>query len=146
MVWEDCLNDKCIIVYIVVEEKELINFLEICFYVLESLVNYMILLVFVVLEELLLMLNGKVDRKKLFVFDFNGMNNERVVRNLKEEILCDLFVEVFGVFWISIDDNFFEMGGYLFFVFCLMVRICEMLSVELGIGKLFELLIVVELV
>ncbi|MGR5907673.1 hypothetical protein ACT7DL_12160 [Bacillus paranthracis] len=78
-------------------------------YVSESLANYMVPSAFVLLEELPLTPNGKIDRKKLPAPDFNGMNNERVARNPKEEILCHLFAEVLGVSRISIDDNFFEM-------------------------------------
>ena len=55
----------------------------------------------------------------------------RVARNPKEEILCDLFAEVLGVSRISIDDNFFEMGGHSLLASRLMARIRETLSVEL---------------
>ncbi|UOB81277.1 non-ribosomal peptide synthetase DhbF [Bacillus sp. ZJS3] len=137
MVREDRPNDKRIIAYIVAEEKETINLSEIRSYVSESLANYMVPSAFVLLEELPLTPNGKVDRKKLPAPDFNEMNKERVARNPKEEILCDLFAEVLGVSRISIDDNFFEMGGHSLLASRLMVRIRETLSVELGIGKLF---------
>ena len=145
MVREDRANDKRIIAYIVAEEKEPINLSEIRSYVSKSLANYMIPSTFVVLEVLPLTPNGKVDRKKLPAPDFNGMNNERVARNPKEEILCDLFAEVLGVSRISIDDNFFEMGGHSLLASRLMARIRETLSVELGIGKLFESPTVAEL-
>ncbi|RAT01213.1 non-ribosomal peptide synthetase, partial [Bacillus cereus] len=145
MVREDRPNDKRIIAYIVAEEKETINLSEIRSYVSESLANYMVPSVFVLLEELPLTPNGKVNRKKLPAPDFNGMNNERVARNPKEEILCHLFAEVLGVSRISIDDNFFEMGGHSLLASRLMARIRETLSVELGIGKLFESPTVAEL-
>ncbi|PFN48379.1 non-ribosomal peptide synthetase [Bacillus thuringiensis] len=145
MVREDRPNDKRIIAYIIAEEKEPINLSEIRSYVSESLANYMIPSAFVVLGELPLTPNGKVDRKKLPAPDFNGMNNERVARNPKEEILCDLFAEVLGVSRISIDDNFFEMGGHSLLASRLMARIRETLSMELGIGKLFESPTVAEL-
>ena len=145
MVREDRPNDKRIIAYIVAKEKEMINLAEIRSYVSESLANYMVPSAFVLLEELPLTPNGKVDRKKLPAPDFNGMNNERVARNPKEEILCHLFAEVLSVSRISIDDNFFEMGGHSLLASRLMARIREMLSVELGIGKLFESPTVAEL-
>ncbi|MGG0302265.1 amino acid adenylation domain-containing protein [Bacillus albus] len=145
MVREDRPNDKRIIAYIVAEEKDNINFLEIRSYISESLANYMVPSAFVLLEELPLTPNGKVDRKKLPAPDFNEMNKERVARNPKEEILCDLFAEVLGVSRISIDDNFFEMGGHSLLASRLMARIRETLSVELGIGKLFESPTVAEL-
>lgn len=145
MVREDRPNDKRIIAYIVAEEKETIHLAEIRSYVSESLANYMMPAAFVLLEELPLTPNGKVDRKKLPAPDYNGMNNERVARNPKEEILCDLFAEVLGVSRISIDDNFFEMGGHSLLASRLMARIRETLSVELGIGKLFESPTVAEL-
>ncbi len=145
MVREDRPNDKRIIAYIVAKDKEMINLAEIRSYVSESLANYMVPSAFVLLEELPLTPNGKVDRKKLPAPDFNGMNNERVARNPKEEILCHLFAEVLSVSRISIDDNFFEMGGHSLLASRLMARIREMLSVELGIGKLFESPTVAEL-
>ncbi|WP_144611303.1 non-ribosomal peptide synthetase DhbF [Bacillus cereus] len=145
MVREDRPNDKRIIAYIVAEEKETINLSEIRSYVSESLANYMVPSAFVLLEELPLTPNGKVDRKKLPAPDFNEMNKERVARNPKEEILCDLFAEVLGVSRISIDDNFFEMGGHSLLASRLMARIRETLSIELGIGKLFESPTVAEL-
>lgn len=145
MVREDRPNDKRIIAYIVAKEKETIHLAEIRSYVSESLANYMMPAAFVLLEELPLTPNGKVDRKKLPAPDYNGMNNERVARNPKEEILCDLFAEVLGVSRISIDDNFFEMGGHSLLASRLMARIRETLSVELGIGKLFESPTVAEL-
>ncbi|HDR6312417.1 TPA: amino acid adenylation domain-containing protein [Bacillus cereus] len=145
IVREDRPNDKRIIAYIVAEEKDTINFAEIRSYVSESLANYMVPSAFVLLEELPLTPNGKVDRKKLPAPDFNEMNKERVARNPKEEILCDLFAEVLGVSRISIDDNFFEMGGHSLLASRLIARIRETLSVELGIGKLFESPTVAEL-
>ena len=145
IVREDRPNDKRIIAYIIVEEKETINLTEIRSYVSESLANYMVPSAFVLLEELPLTPNGKVDRKKLPAPDFNGTNNERVARNPKEEILCDLFAEVLGVSHISIDDNFFEIGGHSLLASRLMARIRETLSVESGIGKLFESPTVAEL-
>ncbi|MGN5649109.1 amino acid adenylation domain-containing protein [Bacillus sp. Brlt_9] len=145
MVREDRPNDKRIIAYIVAKEKEMINLSEIRSFVSESLANYMVPSAFVLLEELPLTPNGKVDRKKLPAPDFNEMNKERVARNPKEEILCDLFAEVLGVSRISIDDNFFEMGGHSLLASRLMARIRETLSVELGIGKLFESPTVAEL-
>lgn len=145
MVREDRPNDKRIIAYIVAEGKEQIDLAEIRSYVSESLANYMVPSAFVVLEELQLTPNGKVDRKKLPAPDFNEMNKDRVARNPKEEILCDLFAEILGVSRISIDDNFFEMGGHSLLASRLMARIRETLSVELGIGKLFELPTVAEL-
>ena len=85
IVREDRPNDKRIIAYIVVEEKEAINLTEIRSYVSESLANYMVPSAFVLLEELPLTPNGKVDRKKLPAPDFNGTNNERVARNRKKK-------------------------------------------------------------
>lgn len=57
--------------------------------------------------------------------------------------MCDLFVEVFGLVCVGIDDSFFEFGGYFFFVVCLMSCICEVMGVEFGIVKFFDELIVV---
>lgn len=95
------------------------------------------------MDELLLIFNGKFDWKVLLVFDFSIFVSDWGLRILQEEILCDLFVEVFGLVCVGIDDSFFELGGYLFFVVCLMSCICEVMGVEFGIVKFFDELIVV---
>ncbi len=92
----------------------------------------------IVLSKLPLTPNGKIDRKALPAPDFSVNTSERVPRNPKEEILCNLFAEVLGLKRIGIDDHFFEMGGHSLLASRLMGRIRDMLGVEIGIGKLFE--------
>ncbi|GCF07282.1 non-ribosomal peptide synthase/polyketide synthase [Dictyobacter arantiisoli] len=84
-------------------------------YLQESLPAYMIPSFFLTLEALPLTPNGKVDRKALPTPD---QHQERLVRNIiaprnqEEEILWQLWTQVLSTERpISMDDNFFEIGG-----------------------------------
>ncbi|MFY0144202.1 amino acid adenylation domain-containing protein [Bacillus cytotoxicus] len=135
LVREDQPGDKRLVAYIVGESADSTDIRS---YVAEHLPAYMVPSAIIVLSKLPLTPNGKIDRKALPAPDFSVNTSERVPRNPKEEILCNLFAEVLGLKRIGIDDHFFEMGGHSLLASRLMGRIRDMLGVEIGIGKLFE--------
>ncbi len=135
---EDEPGDKRIVAYIVPGSKENPDFSELRQYVGDSLPDYMIPSAFVKMNDLPLTPNGKLDRKALPAPDFSATVTNRAPRTPQEEILGDLFAEVLGLPRIGIDDSFFELGGHSLLAANLMVRIRDVLGVELGIGKLFE--------
>ncbi|KEK23981.1 amino acid adenylation domain-containing protein [Bacillus gaemokensis] len=145
IVREDRPGDKRLVAYIVPHAEGIIDSTEVRTYAAESLPGYMIPSAIMMLSELPMTPNGKINRKALPAPDFNLLVSERVARNPKEEILCDLFAEVLSLARIGIDDNFFEIGGHSLLAARLMGRIRETLGVELGIGKLFESPTVAEL-
>ncbi|MFD5435786.1 amino acid adenylation domain-containing protein [Kitasatospora sp. NPDC127067] len=131
---QDQPGDKRLVAYVTGEVRadELRDF------VTERLPGYMLPAAIVVLDELPVNPNGKVDRKALPAPDYNGADGGREPRNATEQALCGLFAEVLGLARISIDDNFFDRGGHSLLATKLVSRIRAGLGAELPIRTLFD--------
>ncbi|HEX3029117.1 MAG TPA: amino acid adenylation domain-containing protein [Clostridia bacterium] len=83
-------------------------------HMLNELPSYMVPSYFTRLEKMPLTPNGKIDRKKLPEPDTSSINTgvEFVPpRNKEEEALAQIWCEVLGLSKVSIEDNFFNLGG-----------------------------------
>ena len=80
----------------------------------KTLTPYMIPKVFMRLDAIPLTNNGKVNKKALPDPVLTGGENKRAVRkprNETQKILYEIFQHVLGVEELSIDDDFFDLGG-----------------------------------
>ncbi|MEV5597205.1 amino acid adenylation domain-containing protein [Streptomyces sp. NPDC052496] len=129
---EDQPGDKRLVAYVVGDASPLREFAA------ERLPDYMIPSATVVLDELPLTANGKVDRAALPAPDYAAAATDRAPRTPQEQILCRLFAEVLGLDRVGIDDGFFALGGDSLLATRLASRIRAALGAELSVRALFE--------
>ena len=93
----------------------------------------------VVLDELPLMPNGKLDRRALPEPQAHRQAAEYVSpRTEVEKALASIWSEVLRLDRVGVTDNFFELGGHSLMAMRMMARICGEFRLELPLKVLFE--------
>ncbi|MBM7442879.1 amino acid adenylation domain-containing protein/FkbM family methyltransferase [Streptomyces sp. HB132] len=93
---------------------------------------------FVIVDELPLTANGKLDRAALPAPRIRPAGMPVAPRDAAEELLCALFADVLGVPGTGVHDDFFRLGGNSFDAIRLVARIREALGTALTVRSLFE--------
>jgi aspartate racemase len=111
-------------------------------YLKQRLPDYMIPSAYVMLEQLPLTANGKVDRRALPEAEpGRGAVNAGYVaaRTPVEGMMASLWSELLGVNQIGINDNFFDLGGHSLGATQLISRVRTAFHIELPLRSLFEM-------
>ena len=110
-------------------------------YLQRQVPGYMVPSAFVVLEQLPLTLNGKIDRKALPAPNeadrTQGLTYVAPTTEV-EELLVQLWQEVLKIDCIGIHDNFFELGGHSLLAMQVIARLRQGLELEIPLRTLFE--------
>ncbi|WP_327117754.1 amino acid adenylation domain-containing protein [Nocardia sp. NBC_01730] len=106
--------------------------------------SYMVPSVFVVLDEIPMNTNGKVDRKALPEPVFQA-HEFRAPSSPIEELVAHSFAEVLGVHRVGLDDDFFAIGGNSLVATQVAARLGVALDTQVPVRTLFEAPTVAEL-
>ena len=105
----------------------------------ESLPEYMLPAHFIPLEQLPLTPNGKIDRKALPAPDMTRSQSGYVApRSELEKIISQIWMDVLRLDKVSVNDNFFDLGGHSLLVARVHARLREQLQRDLKMVTLFQ--------
>ena len=94
---------------------------------------------FILIDELPLTANGKLDRRRLPAPDFTTVQIEQVPpRSWTEEVVGGIWAEVLRRDRIGVHDDFFELGGHSLLATQVIARVRHAFHVELPLRRLFE--------
>jgi amino acid adenylation domain-containing protein/non-ribosomal peptide synthase protein (TIGR01720 family) len=112
---EDLPGTKQLVGYVVPAAAVAPTVAELRVHLAGFLPDYLVPTVFVMLDELPLNANGKVDRRALPAFDrvYAPVSVPEYIapQSVTERTLADIWAEVLGVDRVGAEDNFFELGG-----------------------------------
>ncbi|MFK5968540.1 MAG: amino acid adenylation domain-containing protein [Candidatus Marithrix sp.] len=103
-------------------------------FLLNTLPDYMVPAHFIILDNLPLTLNGKVDRKALPVPDLTRPDLYTAV----EDTLTKIWAEILGLERVGLHDNFLRLGGNSLLATKIISQINELFQLELPLYALFE--------
>lgn len=105
-----------------------------------QLPSHMIPKYWVVVSEMPLTHNGKIDKKKLEELPLENITNERfeLPQNQTEQQLVEVWKEVLNLNEISVIDNFFELGGHSLKATRLVQLIWKQLNAKIELSDVFQ--------
>jgi amino acid adenylation domain-containing protein len=144
---EDAQGEKRLVAYVVPEASSL-NVSELRDFLAREMPNYMIPATFVGLDAIPVGSTGKVNRSALPApNDENLLRDEAFVgaRTPTEQRVARIIVSLLGLNSMSVNDNFFYLGGDSLFGIQVIARLSETFQVELPLLCLFDYPTVAEL-
>ncbi|MGC4904013.1 amino acid adenylation domain-containing protein, partial [Micromonospora echinospora] len=138
VVREDRPGDRRLVAYVVPDPGAAVDGEQIRAAVSRTLPAYMVPAAVVVLDEVPLTVNGKVDRRALPAPEFTTTEPSRGPRSAQEEILCGLFAEVLGLDRVGVQDSFFDLGGHSLLATRLAARIRATLNTHVSVRQIFD--------
>src|SRR5690606_23290905 len=127
---EDVPGDKRLVAYLVAGPDVALAATELRATLAQTLPEHMLPAAFVLLDELPLTANGKLDRGALPVPDDTHVEKQEYVppRDATEQALTEIWQDVLSLQQVGIDDNFFRVGGHSLLATRVMAQIAATLQ------------------
>ena len=140
VVQSDALGMKRLAAYVVPRQGHTLDRAGLRSALQQRLPEYMVPGLFVVLNDLPLTSNGKVNRNILAKSVEEAPSAEKYTapRNPVEELLAAMWSEILQREQVGVQDNFFELGGHSLLAMQIVSRLREILPVNLPLRVLFE--------
>lgn len=138
---EDKLGDKRLVAYIVPRQNQGSSTSELRLFLRNKLPEYMVPSAFILLKNLPVTPNGKVDRLALPSPDTARPDIEDIFvapRTPVEKQLTEIWSEVLRLERIGVHDNFFDLGGHSLLATQVVSRLRDAFEVDLALRDLFE--------
>ncbi|MEU8901151.1 amino acid adenylation domain-containing protein [Nocardia sp. NPDC048505] len=104
----------------------------------DQLPSYMVPVSIVPVDHLPLTANGKLQISALPVPDLGSTGPGIAPRTMEEMVLCKIFADILALPRVSVDDNFFEIGGDSLLATRLVNRIRRSLAVDISVATIIE--------
>lgn len=134
---EDRPGDQRIVAYVTPRSGTRPDIDAIREHIARRLPDHMVPSHFLVLEELPVNSNGKLDRKALPAPEITTPAQGRAPSTPGEHRLARIFADVLGLPTVGADDDFFTLGGHSLLAARLMARVREEWRLNVGLGVLF---------
>jgi amino acid adenylation domain-containing protein len=138
--WEQLPGDQCLVAYVVpADGAGIVTPSDLRSTLREQLPDYMVPSFVVLLDELPLTDNGKIDRRALPVpLPADVQDDATSPRTPAEELLSNIWIEILRTRSVGLHDNFFDLGGHSLLATQVVSRVRETFNVELPLRALFE--------
>ncbi len=139
IVRQDGSGDKSLVAYVKRSETQ-VSGNELRSFLKQKLPDYMVPNAIVWLDSFPLTPNGKVDRRRLPIPDFEQERETNFVapRTQAETVIANIIATVLGQERVGIHDNFFALGGHSLLATKVISRLREAFEVELPVKIIFE--------
>ncbi|MBD2298139.1 non-ribosomal peptide synthetase [Nostoc sp. FACHB-190] len=138
---EDKQGDKQLVVYIVSSPEPAPTINDLRIYLKKLLPEYMVPGVFIFLDTLPLLPNGKVDRRALPVSEIARpklTTTSQAPQSAIEQKIAKLWQEVLNLDQVGIHDNFFDLGGHSLLMLKINNQLRTMLQQDISVVTLFQ--------
>lgn len=138
----DDAGEKRLVAYVVARGKSAVSIGEMRAHLQERLPDFMVPTTFLIVDEVPLTPNGKVDKCALaarpLTIDANLAGGYVAPRTTTEQILSGVWSELLGLERVGTRDNFFELGGHSLLTMRVALRVRREFGVEMPVRTLFE--------
>lgn len=137
LVNEEIAVEKQLVAYLVMQDEK-VQLEAIQERLSQFLPEYMMPAHWMLLEEMPLNDNGKINKRALPNILEKEQNDEKVApRNKTEEVIANIWQDILGLRTIGVHDNFFTIGGHSLKATQVMSKILDELGIKISIRELF---------